>query len=168
MIPGDGIGKELCNSVQELFKQMKIPIDFEEIPLSGYTLDDKAFQNALESIKRNKLCIKGIIHTPQSTPFHPDSLNVSLRKKLDVYASVSIVKSIPGLTQRHENVDFIVVRENTEGEYSGLEHQPVEGVVESLKVITKQKSERIVKFAFDYAVTNGRKKVSCVHKANIM
>ena len=168
MIPGDGIGKELCDSVKTVFRQLNVPVDFEEIPLSGFTVDKKMFQNAVESVKRNKICIKGILYTTQSTATHPDSLNVLLRKQLDAFASISFIKSIPGLKHRHSNVDFVVVRENTEGEYSGLEHQPAPGIVESLKVITKAKSEKIVKFAFDYAIHSGRKTISCVHKANIM
>lgn len=96
------------------------------------------------------------------------SLNVALRKDLDIYASVALIKNIPGVSARHNNVDFVIIRENTEGEYSGLEHQSFPGVVESLKVVTKAKTERIARFAFDFAVKNGRKKVTCVHKANIM
>ena len=91
-----------------------------------------------------------------------------IRKELDLFAGVTLVKSLPGFKTRHKNVDFIVIRENTEGEYSGLEHQPVSGVVESLKIVSKTKSARIAKFAFDFAVRHGRKKVTCVHKANIM
>lgn len=168
MIPGDGIGKELCGAVKKVFCYLNIPVDFEEIPLSGLAIDRKIFLDAVESVKRNGMCIKGILYTVQSPPPHPDSLNVSLRKQLDAFASVSFIKSIPGLHTRHSNVDFVVVRENTEGEYSGLEHQPAPGIVESLKVVTKDKSEKIVKFAFDYAVHRGRKQISCVHKANIM
>lgn len=168
MIPGDGIGKELCAAVKKVFHYLSIPVDFEEIPLSGVATDKTMFYDAIESVKRNKFCIKGILYTIQSSSTHPDSLNVSLRKQLNAFASISFVKSIPGLKLRHSNVDFVVVRENTEGEYSGLEHQPAPGIVESLKVVTKDKSEKIVKFAFDYAVHKGRKRISCVHKANIM
>lgn len=91
-----------------------------------------------------------------------------MRQKLDIYASVVVCKSLPGLKTRHDNVDFAIIRENTEGEYAGLEHQSYPGVVESLKVSTRYKIERIARFAFDFAVKNGRKKVTCVHKANIM
>jgi len=97
-----------------------------------------------------------------------NSFNVALRQELDIYASVVLIKNIPGYETRHKNVDFAIIRENTEGEYSGLEHQSVEGVVESLKIITRAKSERIAKFAYAFALANNRKKVTCVHKANIM
>lgn len=91
-----------------------------------------------------------------------------MRKDLDIYASVALIKNIPGHDSRHKNVDFAIIRENTEGEYSGMEHQSYPGVVESLKVITREKSERIARFAFDFAMKNNRKKVTCIHKANIM
>jgi isocitrate dehydrogenase (NAD+) len=166
-IPGDGIGKELCASVKSVFKAANIPVDFEEIHVTGYKEDQGAYQAALESMRRNKVGIKGTIFTPLEAGTHT-SFNVALRKELDLFACVVVVKSIPGYKTRHKDVNFVVIRENTEGEYSGLEHQPVPGVVESLKVITKAKSERIAKFAFDYALVNGRKKITCIHKANIM
>ena len=91
-----------------------------------------------------------------------------MRQQLDIFASVTLCKSLPGFPTRHSNVDFAIIRENTEGEYSGLEHMAVQGIVESLKIMTRVKSERIARFAFDFALKNGRKKVTCVHKANIM
>lgn len=112
-------------------------------------------------------CIKGILHTPISRRGHV-SFNVALRQELDIYASIVLIKNIPQYITRHSNVDLCIVRENTEGEYSGLEHQSVSGVVESLKIITRAKSERIAKFAFSFALANNRKKVTCIHKANIM
>lgn len=150
--------------MQSIFRLLNVPVDFEEIPLSGQNVSPAALENAKASIRRNKLCLKGILYTPPESP----SLNVELRKDLDVFASVSAVKTVPGVVSRHSGVDFVIIRENTEGEYSGLEHQPVPGVVESLKVVTRTKSERIIKFAFDFAIRNGRKKITCVHKANIM
>ncbi len=96
------------------------------------------------------------------------SFNVALRQELDIYASIVLIKNIPGYKTRHDNVDLCIIRENTEGEYSGLEHQSVSGVIESLKIITRAKSERIAKFAFSFALANHRKKVTCIHKANIM
>lgn len=96
------------------------------------------------------------------------TLNMKLRKSLDLYSNVVHVKSLPGIKSRHQNVDCVIIREQTEGEYSALEHESVKGVVECLKIITATKSMRIAKFAFDYAVKNNRKKVTCVHKANIM
>jgi isocitrate dehydrogenase (NAD+) len=109
----------------------------------------------------------GILYTPVERSGH-QSWNVALRQELDIYASVVMIKNLPGYTTRHSNVDMCIIRENTEGEYSGLEHQSVPGVVESLKIVTKMKSERIAKFAFSFATANGRKKVTCIHKANIM
>ncbi len=96
------------------------------------------------------------------------SFNVALRQELDIYASIVLIKNIPGYKTRHDNVDLCIIRENTEGEYSGLEHQSVSGVIESLKIITRAKSERIAKFAFSFALANHRSKVTCIHKANIM
>ena len=114
------------------------------------------------------LIVKGVLYTPIAK-LSPASLNVAMRKDLDVYASISLIKNIQGnWPTRHKNVDFAIIRENTEGEYSGLEHSPVPGVVESLKVVTRAKTERIAKFAFDFALKNGRKKVTIIHKANIM
>lgn len=109
----------------------------------------------------------GILHTPVSRRGHI-SFNVALRQELDIYASIVLIKNIPGYDTRHKDVDLCIIRENTEGEYSGLEHQSVAGVVESLKIITRAKSERIAKFAFSFALANNRKKVTCIHKANIM
>lgn len=110
---------------------------------------------------------KGILFTPIDTASH-NSWNVAMRQQLDIYASLVVCKTLPGYPTRHKDVDFAIIRENTEGEYSGLEHQSYPGVVESLKVSTRAKAERIARFAFDFAIKNGRKKVTCVHKANIM
>ena len=120
----------------------------------------------LESILRNKVALKGPVTTPIGTGF--SSINVRLRKTLDLYANLRPVKSMPNIITRFENVDIIVVRENTEDLYSGLEHEVVPGVVESIKIITEKASTRIAKFAFEYARTHGRKRVTAVHKANIM
>ena len=109
----------------------------------------------------------GILYTPVDQTGH-NSWNVAMRQTLDIYASVVVCKSLDGLPTRHKDVDFAIIRENTEGEYSGLEHQSYPGVVESLKVSTRAKAERIARFAFDFAIKNNRKKVTCVHKANIM
>lgn len=128
---------------------------------------EAAFRESVASLKRNKLGLKGILHTPISRSGH-QSFNVAMRQELDIYASISLIKNIPGYATRHRDVDLCIIRENTEGEYSGLEHQSVEGVVESLKIITRAKSERIAKFAFAFALANGRSKVTCIHKANIM
>ena len=172
LIPGDGIGAEVAESVKTIFKADNVPIEWEQIDISGVegsnaALTEATFRESVASLKRNKLGLKGILHTPISRSGH-QSFNVAMRQELDMYASISLIKNIPGYETRHKDVDLCIIRENTEGEYSGLEHQSVDGVVESLKIITRQKSERIAKFAFAFALANGRSKVTCIHKANIM
>ncbi|EAQ92977.1 isocitrate dehydrogenase subunit 1, mitochondrial precursor [Chaetomium globosum CBS 148.51] len=173
LIPGDGIGAEVAESVKTIFKADNVPITWEQIEVSGLQdatptgRTEEKFEEAVASLRRNKLGLKGILHTPITRSGH-QSFNVALRQELDIYASVALVKNIPGLKTRHDNIDLCIIRENTEGEYSGLEHQSVPGVVESLKIITRAKSERIAKFAFSFALANNRKKVTCIHKANIM
>ncbi|KAI7864590.1 isocitrate dehydrogenase, NAD-dependent [Spinellus fusiger] len=168
LIPGDGIGQELASSLKDVFKAANVPVEFEQYDVSGLTSsDDALFQESLASLRRNKVGIKGVMFTPTSMLGHK-SFNVTMRKDLDMYASLSLCKNVPGVPSRLSNVDIAIIRENTEGEYSGLEHQPVPGVVESLKIVTRTKTERIARFAFDFAVKNNRKKVTIVHKANIM
>ncbi|KDN46823.1 putative IDH1-isocitrate dehydrogenase [NAD] subunit 1, mitochondrial [Tilletiaria anomala UBC 951] len=168
LCPGDGIGVELTDSVKEIFESLNVPVEWEEFNVSGETHGSEAlFKEAMESLRRNKVGLKGIFFTPIETGSH-NSWNVAMRQQLDIYASLVICKTLPGYPTRHKDVDFAIIRENTEGEYSGLEHQSYPGVVESLKVSTKAKAERITRFAFDFALKNGRKKVTCVHKANIM
>ncbi|CAI7638710.1 hypothetical protein N7509_002161 [Penicillium cosmopolitanum] len=171
LIPGDGIGAEVAESVKTIFKADNVPIEWEQVDVSGVDTGNKhseeLFKESLASLKRNKLGLKGILHTPVERSGH-QSFNVALRQELDIYASISLIKNIPGYNTRHKDVDMCIIRENTEGEYSGLEHQSVQGVVESLKIITRAKSERIAKFAFSFALANNRKKVTCIHKANIM
>lgn len=168
---GDGIGAEVAESVKTIFKADNVPIEWEQVDVSGVDTGNKhseeLFKESIESLKRNKLGLKGILFTPVERSGH-QSFNVALRQELDIYASIVLIKNIPGYKTRHENVDLCIIRENTEGEYSGLEHQSVQGVVESLKIITREKSERIAKFAFSFALANNRKKVTCIHKANIM
>lgn len=134
---------------------------------TGNKHSEQLFKESIASLRRNKLGLKGILFTPVERSGH-QSFNVALRQELDIFASIVLIKNIPGYKTRHENVDLCIIRENTEGEYSGLEHQSVQGVVESLKIITRAKSERISKFAFGFALANNRKKVTCIHKANIM
>ncbi|KAI5923209.1 isocitrate dehydrogenase subunit 1 [Camillea tinctor] len=172
LIPGDGIGAEVAESVKTIFKADSVPIDWEQVDVSGVDSGapgsaEEMFRESVASLKRNKLGVKGILHTPIDRSGH-QSFNVAMRQELDIYASISLIKNIPGYETRHKNVDLCIIRENTEGEYSGLEHQSVPGVVESLKIITRAKSERIAKFAFSFALANNRKKVTCIHKANIM
>ncbi|WOO85826.1 Isocitrate dehydrogenase [NAD] subunit 1, mitochondrial [Vanrija pseudolonga] len=168
LIPGDGIGNEVADSVKEVFEALKVPVEWEQYNVSGETSGNEGtFQEAMESLKRNKVGLKGILYTPTDQRGH-NSWNVAMRQSLDIYASVVVCKTLPGFPTRHDDVDFAIIRENTEGEYSGLEHQSYPGVVESLKVTTTAKAERIARFAFDFALKNNRKKVTCVHKANIM
>ncbi|KAJ3053857.1 isocitrate dehydrogenase (NAD(+)) idh1 [Rhizophlyctis rosea] len=169
LIPGDGVGLEMSTAVKTIFKAAGVPIEWEQFDLSGYTArDEQLLKQAMDSIRRNKVALKGILYTPVSRLGH-GSLNAFFRTELDIYASVSLIQNLPGnWPTRHKGVDFAIIRENTEGEYSGLEHTPVPGVVESLKVVTRQKTERIAKYAFDFALKNGRKKVTAIHKANIM
>lgn len=168
LIPGDGIGKEITSSVKEIFEHTNAPIEFEEFNVSGETLQDQSvFQRSMDSLRRNRVGLKGVLYTPSDDKGHP-SWNVAMRQQLDIYASISLCKSVKGYPTRHKDVDFAIIRENTEGEYSGLEHSSVPGVVESLKIITRSKCERIARFAFDFALKNHRKHVTCVHKANIM
>ncbi|KAK6240639.1 hypothetical protein SCA6_006028 [Theobroma cacao] len=164
LIPGDGIGPLVTNAVEQVMEAMHAPVYFEKYEVHG---EMKCVpQEVIDSIKKNKVCLKGGLKTPMGGGV--SSLNMQLRKELDLYASLVNCCNLPGLPTRHENVDIVVIRENTEGEYSGLEHEVVPGVVESLKVITKFCSERIAKYAFEYAYLNNRKKVTAVHKANIM
>ena len=169
MIPGDGIGKELCESVKSVFSAINVPVDFEQVNLTGVAASHESTElpAALDSLRRNKIGLKGILYTGPNQA-SPRSLNVAIRKNLDMFASVVHCKNFEGHTSRHPNIDLVIVRENLEGEYSGLEHSAIPGVIESLKVCTRPNTERIVKFAFDWAVRNGRKKVTCIHKANIM
>ncbi|CBX90321.1 isocitrate dehydrogenase (NAD(+)) idh1 [Plenodomus lingam] len=171
LIPGDGIGAEVSESVKEIFKADNVPVEWEQVNVSGVDSgnvnSEELLRESIASLKRNKLGLKGILHTPVERSGHR-SFNVALRQELDIYASIVLLKNIPGYETRHKNVDFCIIRENTEGEYSGLEHQSVSGVVESLKIITREKSERIAKFAFAFALANNRQKVTCIHKANIM
>ncbi|XP_030755475.1 isocitrate dehydrogenase [NAD] subunit beta, mitochondrial [Sitophilus oryzae] len=170
LIPGDGVGPELVYSVQEVFKAAGVPVDWESYffsevnPTLSAPLDDVA-----HSISKNRVALKGILATPDySHTGELQTLNMKLRNALDLYANVVHVKSLPGIKCRHSNIDCVIIREQTEGEYSALEHESVRGVVECLKIVTAKKSQRIAKFAFDYAIKNNRKKVTAVHKANIM
>jgi len=169
LIPGDGIGPEVTRAAVRVLEAMKAPLQFEVIE-AGAEMVGKEGTNlprkTLESIMRNGVALKGPTSTGIGTG--PASANVALRKELDLYANLRPVKSLPNLKTRYENVDLIVVRENTEDLYAGLEHIVVPGVVESLKIITERASLRIARFAFDLARRSSRKKVSAVHKANIM
>lgn len=169
LIPGDGIGRELCNSVKTVFSALNAPVDFEQVDLTGVVASNESSQlpAALDSLRRNKVGLKGILFTGPHAET-PRSLNVALRQQLDLFASVVHCRNFVGLQSRYPSIDLVIIRENLEGEYAGLEHSALPGVIESLKVCTRRNTERTVKFAFDWAVKNSRKKVLCVHKANIM
>ncbi|XP_065650035.1 isocitrate dehydrogenase [NAD] subunit gamma, mitochondrial [Hydra vulgaris] len=168
LIPADGIGQSLIMGIVEVFQNSGVPVDFEECYITGDTNEEKmkSFNDIKTSVLRNGTALKGNWAT--SMGIDSKSYNVLLRHDLDLYANVVKFKSYPTVITRHSNVDLIVVRENTEGEYTNLEHENIPGVIEMIKIITKKKSERIAKYAFNYAMENNRKKVTAVHKANIM
>lgn len=167
MLPGDGIGPEMMGHVREIFRLGGVPVDFEEVHLDSTVQHIDNVEEAITSIKRNGVALKGNIETRSNNPLFR-SRNVILRLELNLFVNVLHCKSQPSVKTRHNNIDIILIRQNTEGEYSCLEHESVSGVVESIKIITREKSEEIAKFAFDYAVQHNRKKVTAVHKANIM
>ncbi|MCP9265694.1 Isocitrate dehydrogenase [NAD] subunit gamma 1, mitochondrial [Dirofilaria immitis] len=164
LLAGDGVGPEMISHVKHIFGHIDVPVDFEEAPLSSdITHLDNDMEYALLSIQRNGVALKGSIETKFDVPQFK-SRNVELRRRLDLYANVLHCVSIPSIPTRHSDVDILVIRENVEGEYSGLEH---EAKKEWLKIVTRANIERIARFAFEYAVTYKRKKVTAVHKANI-
>jgi len=167
MLPGDGIGPEMTGYIREVFREVGAPIDFETVHLDPTTDNYDDLHNAITSVKRNGCAIKGNIESRINQP-HIASRNVEMRNALDLFYNVVHCKSVEGIKTRHDNVDVVVVRQNTAGEYAMLEHENVPGVVESLKVVTEESTARLCRFAFDYARENGRKKVTVVHKANIM
>jgi isocitrate dehydrogenase (NAD+) len=169
LIPGEGIGPEVAAATRRILEATGVQIDWEEIAgRSDSSADQEKSVNqaAVESVRRNRVALKG----PMATAIAggAPSVNVALRKALELYANLRPVKNVPGVKSHFENVDLILVRENTEDLYSGLEHEVVPGVVESLKIITEKASTRIAKFAFEYAKRHGRKKIHAIHKANIM
>lgn len=169
MIPGDGVGPELMAGVKKVFKSAAVPVDFEVIDTVHCKKTEDTCFEAITAIQRNGIALKGNIETKLDM-LEPDqkSPNVYLRTNLDLFANVIKVKSIPAVPTRHNNIDIRIIRQNTEGEYSHLEHEAIPGVVETYKIMTAKNSERIARFAFDYARRNRRKKVTAVHKANIM
>src|SRR3712207_3039786 len=169
LIPGDGIGPEVSSAVVRIVEASGAQVQWEThyagaqaLEKYGTTLPD----DLLESIRRNKVALKGPITTPVGKGF--TSVNVGLRKTLDLYANLRPVRALPNVPSRYPELNLVVVRENTESLYAGLEHVVVPGVVESLKIITEKASTRIARYAFEHSRRDGRKKVTCVHKANIM
>lgn len=169
LIPGDGIGPEISAAVQKIFDAAKVPIEWESVDVTPVKGPDGKFgipQAAIDSVNRNKIGLKGPLMTPIGKGHR--SLNLALRKEFNLYANVRPCRSLEGYKTLYDNVDVVTIRENTEGEYSGIEHEIVEGVVQSIKLITEEASSRVAEFAFQYAQDNNRKKVTAVHKANIM
>ncbi len=169
LIPGDGIGPDIVAATKKVIEATEVDIQWEEkiagenaISQYGTPLPDEV----IESIKDNKVALKGPLTTPIGTGFR--SVNVALRKELDLYANLRPAISFKGVQSRYENVDLVVVRENTEDLYAGVEHMVGEDAAESIKIITRKCSERIARFAFNHAIKAGRKKVTAVHKANIL
>ncbi|KAI9340024.1 hypothetical protein DFJ73DRAFT_628210, partial [Zopfochytrium polystomum] len=167
LIPGDGIGPEISESVKKIFEADKVPIVWEEVNVTPVLREGKTVipDEALHSINRNKVALKGPLATPIGKGHV--SLNLTLRRTFDLFANVRPCKSIVGYKTAFDNVDTVLIRENTEGEYSGIEHMVVDGVVQSIKLITEEASRRCAEYAFEYARSIGRKKVTVVHKANI-
>ena len=169
LIPGDGIGKEISECVKRVSEALKCDIQWLEYE-AGADYYEKKNQlmedDLLEKISETGIALKGPTATPIGTGFR--SINVYLRQHFNTYANVRPLKSIPGISSRYENVDLVVIRENSEDLYKGIEYMYDEDTAHGVKVISKEASERIIRYAFEYALKNNRKKVTCVHKANIM
>src|SRR3990172_11972750 len=169
LIPGDGIGPEVTESVLRIFKAAGLDIEWDrqDAGLIAFQRYNQSLPASLiESVHRNKVALKGPVTTPIAEGF--TSVNVGLRKALDLYANLRPVRNLPGVPSRFTDVDIIIVRENTEDLYAGLQHEIIPGVVESLKIITERASTRVSQFAFEHARAYGRKRVTAIHKANIM
>ena len=169
LIPGDGIGPEVTDAMVKVVEASGAKINWEKVQAGEAVIEkyNTAIPDyVIDSIKKNKVAIKGPITTPVGKGFK--SVNVTLRQKLDLYVNLRPIKSFKGIKSRYEDVDLVIVRENTEDLYAGIEHKIGDYAAESIKIITKPACERICKFAFDYAKDNSRKKVTGVHKANIM
>jgi isocitrate dehydrogenase (NAD+) len=169
LIPGEGIGPEVAGATRAILEAAGAKIDWEAVEARAEKASEKGqfvTEGAIESVRRNRVALKGPMGT--AVAGGAPSINVGLRKTLNLYANVRPVKNLPGIKARFENVDVVLIRENTEDLYSGLEHEVVPGVVESLKIITEKASTQIAHFAFKYAKREGRKKIHAIHKANIM
>jgi len=169
LIPGDGIGPEVAAATCQMIAATGVKIEWETVQVEppGEALPGEVLSKELiQSLERTRVGLKGPITTPIAEG--RASVNVALRKAFELYANVRPIQNIPGVRATHPNIDLIIVRENTEGEYSGIEHEVVPGVVESLKIITERASTRVARFAFEMARRLGRKKIAVVHKANIM
>ncbi|KAK5169203.1 NAD-dependent isocitrate dehydrogenase [Oleoguttula sp. CCFEE 6159] len=168
LIEGDGIGPEISHSVKDIFAAAKAPIKWEPVDVTPILKDGRTAipDDAIQSVRKNLVALKGPLATPIGKGHV--SLNLTLRRTFNLFANVRPCKSIAGYKTPYDNVDIVLIRENTEGEYSGIEHVVVDGVVQSIKLITREASERVLKFAFQYAESINRNKVRAVHKATIM
>lgn len=169
LIPGDGIGPEVTNAAVRILEATGVKFEWESFEVGAEAFEkyqEYIPKELTESIERTRVALKGPVTTPVGGGFA--SINVTLRKKFDLFANFRPIRNLPHIPTRYPDVDLIIVRENTESLYSGLEHEVVPGVVESLKIITEKASTRIARFAFDYSRKNKRKKIHAVHKANIM
>ncbi|KAK8198715.1 NAD-dependent isocitrate dehydrogenase [Zalaria obscura] len=168
LIEGDGIGPEISQSVKDIFSAANVPIKWESVDVTPQLKDGKTVipDEAIASVERNYVALKGPLATPVGKGHV--SLNLTLRRTFNLFANVRPCKSIAGYKTPYDNVDTVLIRENTEGEYSGIEHVVVDGVVQSIKLITRDASERVLRFAYQYAMESGRNKVRAVHKATIM
>src|SRR5579864_2404877 len=169
LIPGDGIGPEVTKAVVRILEATGVKFEWETFAVGAEAYEKSGEyipKDLISSIERTRVGLKGPVTTPVGGGF--PSINVALRKKFELYANFRPIRNLPHIPTRYPDVDLIIVRENTEGLYSGLEHEVVPGVVESLKIITEKASTRIARFAFEYARREGRKKIHAIHKANIM
>jgi isocitrate dehydrogenase (NAD+) len=169
LIPGDGIGPEVTKPTLAIIKAAGVDIQWETHLAGAEALKKHGTtipKSLMDSFEKNRIALKGPVTTPVGEGFA--SVNVELRRTFNLYANLRPIKNLPGVKARYQDIDLIVVRENTEGLYSGIEHEVVPGVVESLKIMTERACTRIAKFAFEFAGANGRKKIAAVHKANIM
>lgn len=169
LLPGDGIGPEVSSAAKEVLAETGVPIEWEVVEAGEACIEKYGTplpEHVLESIKRNKVALKGPITTPVGKGFR--SVNVTLRQSLGLYANVRPLRTLENVPSRYTNVDMVIVRENTEDLYAGVEHKVGRDAAESIKIITREASERIGRYAFELAKRQGRKKVTIVHKANIM
>src|ERR1700735_1791899 len=169
LIPGDGIGPEVAKATVRILEASGLKFEWETFAVGAEAYEKSGEyipKEVIESIERTHVGLKGPVTTPVGGGF--SSINVALRQKFELYANFRPIRNLPGVPTRYPGVDLIVVRENTEGLYSGIEHEVVPGVVESLKIITEKASTRVSRFAFEYARKNNRKKIHAIHKANIM
>lgn len=168
LIEGDGIGPEISQSVKDIYAAAKVPIEFESVDVTPLLIDGKTTlpQPAVDSVNKNLVALKGPLATPVGKGH--TSMNLTLRRTFNLFANVRPCKSVVGYDTPYENVDTVLIRENTEGEYSGIEHTIVPGVVQSIKLITKPASEKVIRYAFEYAKSINKPHVLVVHKASIM